>query len=215
MSQRLAISVEGQSEYEFCREVLQPHLHNYNVYAEAKIVLTKRNISGPNEKGGSISIDRITNEIRPLLYSFDYVTTLYDFYGFKGKKAGETADNICEKISDTFENSPKLIPYLQVYEFDTLLFSSPDKVGRLFNSTQITARLSEIVNSCGGVENINDNPITAPSKRLGIIFKEELNERYHKTFHGPLSLLEIGLPSIREACPRFNGWLSRLEALSN
>lgn len=214
MTLRLAISVEGQSEYEFCREILRPHLLNYNVYAEAKIVLTKRNISSPNDKGGSISIDRIINEINPLLYSFDYVTTLYDFYGFKGKEPGETAENICEKISDAFEDSRKLIPYLQVYEFETLLFSNPAIVGRLFNSDKIKTRLSDAVSECGGVERINDSPATAPSKRLGAIFKEELRLKYQKTFHGPLSLLEIGLPSIREACPRFNIWLSKLEALN-
>jgi hypothetical protein len=36
-----------------------------------------------------------------------------------------------------------------------------------------------------------------------------------KTFHGPLLAMEIGLPAIRAACPRFDAWLTRLEHLSN
>ena len=55
-------------------------------------------------------------------------------------------------------------------------------------------------------EDINDSPLTAPSKRI-----EELYPGYQKTLHGPLALLEIGLPALRRECRHFGGWLTRLE----
>ncbi len=71
------------------------------------------------------------------------------------------------------------------------------------------------VTVCGGAEQINDDPQTAPSKRLAAFFLDHLNQRYDKPFHvhGPLLALEVGLPAIRAACPRFDTWLSRLEQL--
>jgi len=90
---RLAISVEGHTEFEFCREALRPHLLAFDVYLEPKIVVTQRNITGPNIKGGSISLDRFKRETRPLLYSFDHVTTLYDFHGFRDRIEGESGSS--------------------------------------------------------------------------------------------------------------------------
>ena len=58
-------------------------------------------------------------------------------------------------------------------------------------------------------EDINDNPETAPSKRIaGAI------PRYNKRLHGPLLTKEISLEIIRDECPRFNDWMTRLESLN-
>jgi hypothetical protein len=32
---------------------------------------------------GNISIDRVSGKLNRLIHNFDFVTTLYDFYGFK------------------------------------------------------------------------------------------------------------------------------------
>ena len=76
MTVRLALSVEGHTEKEFCREILRPHLLGFDVLVEPKIVVTKRNLRGANATGGALSVDRFRNEVRRLLPSFDYVTTL-------------------------------------------------------------------------------------------------------------------------------------------
>jgi hypothetical protein len=107
---RLAISVEGHTEFEFCREVLSRYLRAFDVYLEPKIVVTQRNISGPNVKGGSVSLDRFKREVRPLLYSFDHVTTLYDFYGFRDRVEGESPDALCARLAATLENPRHFIP---------------------------------------------------------------------------------------------------------
>ncbi|MBI5184961.1 MAG: DUF4276 family protein [Nitrospinae bacterium] len=55
-------------------------------------------------------------------------------------------------------------------------------------------------------EEINDSPVTAPSKRVG-----QLVPGYEKPIYGTLGVLEIGLEAIRKACPHFREWLICLE----
>lgn len=215
MTVRLAVSVEGHTEKEFCREVLRPHLLAFNVHIEPKIVVTKRNLSGSNFKGGALSIERFRNEVRRLLPSFDYVTTFYDFYGFRDRLPHETPDDLCLRMSKSLDCPRCLVPYVQVYEFEALLFTAPAVVGAFLQHDRLGEALSAIVASCGGAEQINDEPNSAPSSRLATLFRDHLGERYDKAFHGPLLALEIGLPVIRSACPRFDAWLSRLEALAS
>jgi len=57
------------------------------------------------------------------------------------------------------------------------------------------------------LEEINDSPVTAPSKRV-----EALVPGYEKPLLGVLAVLEIGLSRIREECPHFDGWLTQLES---
>lgn len=215
MTLRLAISVEGQTEYEFCREVLRGHLAAFSIQVEPKIAVTKRNLRGPNAVGGAIGIDRFRNEVRRLLPSFDFVTTLYDFYGFKDREANELPDALCRRMSLSLDEPRHLIPYVQVYEFESLLFSAPSALARFLGEDALGVAMETAVIACGGAEQVNDGPQTAPSERLSALFHNHLNQRYDKTFHGPLLALEIGLPAIRAACPRFDGWLSRLERLGN
>lgn len=211
---RLAVSVEGLTEFEFCRGILQPYLGAHGVHAEAIIVATKRNIRGPNSKGGDISLQRVVNEVRPLLYSFDYVTTLYDFYGFKNREPNETPDALCERIRQSLHTPRNFLPYVQVYEFEALVFSNPAKVGQYLNSAKIANDMINVVTSCGGAEKINDNTLTAPSRRLKTIFDKHKKPGYDKNFHGPLLAYAIGIDSMREACPRFNDWLTLLENMA-
>lgn len=213
MTIRLAISVEGPTEQEFCREVLCPHFLDRDMVMVPVVVTTKRIIDGPNFKGGSISIDRIQNEVRPLLRSFHYVSTLYDYYGFVDREDNETPDQLCLRIAAALGNPPTLIPYVQVHEFESLIFSGPDAVGQCMQSAALGKELYQAVQTCGSPEQVNDSPATAPSKRLTNSFSLHLKSKYDKKFHGPLLTLEIGLAVIRAGCPRFDNWLSRLETL--
>jgi len=212
---RLAISAEGPTEREFCREIIRPHLLDRHIDATPIVVTTKKVIDGPNHKGGSISIDRIRNEVRELVHSFDYVTTLYDFYGFIGRQERETADQLCARIAAALENPRNFIPYLQVYEFEALIFSEPAVVGSFLESEAVGIDLRRAVDESGSPERVNDSPETSPAKRLTESFSGHLRTRYDKTYHGPLLALEIGLPAMRASCPRFASWLARLETLPN
>jgi len=110
---RVAISVEGQTEYGFCQKILTPYFRSFNIELTAIIISTKREKCGTKHKGGCINLDRVFNEIKKLLSSFDYVTTFYDLYGFKGIDLKTTADELEEQIYRRF-NTPKLIPYLPI-----------------------------------------------------------------------------------------------------
>lgn len=214
MTLRLAISVEGPTENELCREVLRPHLAAFDVHIESIIVTTKRNLTGPNATGGSIGMERFRNEVRRLMPSFDYVTTLYDLYGFKDRLPGATAAALCARMSETLDQPRRLIPYVQPHEVEALLFSAPEALATYLESASLGQAIAAAAKTCGGVEQINDGRDTAPSKRLASLFHEHLGKRYDKPFHGPLLAIEIGLGPIRRACPSFNEWISRLERLS-
>jgi len=208
---RIAISVEGQTEDEFCKQVLQPYFRNKNIELTPVIVTTKRRNCGIKHRGGCINLDRIKSEITKLLSSFDYVTTFYDLYGFE--IAGTfTANELEIKIDNLFSNDRRLISYIQQYEFETLLFSEPSYYGEYFQASA-KIDIEQIISSCGGVENINNSRETAPSKRIDKFFNK-YDEKYDKVFHGASIADDIGLGIIKQECPRFAQWLSKIESLS-
>ncbi len=57
-------------------------------------------------------------------------------------------------------------------------------------------------------ELINDNPKTAPSKRIESILKPS---KYSKPFHG-IDIAEIiGIEKMIEKCPHFREWINKLK----
>lgn len=197
---RVGISVEGPTEERFVKAVLAPYLETKQVFIT------------PISIGGDVNVDRVKNELKNMAFSFDYVSTLYDFYGFKKKLDGENKSGLEQRIFNAAPESikPRLIPYIQMYEFEGLLFSCPEGMERGLNEAGVKewcqAILDEFENN---PEEINNSPETAPSKRL------KNDTGYRKTTHGPNIAKEIGIVKIREMCPGFNEWLSKLEALSS
>ena len=104
-------------------------------------------------------------------------------------------------------NDPSLFPYVQVHEFEGLLFSHVDAFETLFDDVPV-ADLKSIRLAFKTPEDINDSQATAPSKRI-----ETHIQGYRKRLHGPLLAERIGLDRIRTECPRFDEWLCRLESL--
>ena len=202
---RLAVSVEGQTEEEFVNESLVPHLRRGEVYATPVLIGRARR---PVRGGGHGTIDRLAREMRHLSRSFDAVTSLVDFYGFRGKGSKLPHDLVraIRNRASLFDES-SVLPYVQLHEFEGLLFSSVEAFGRILPDAPV-AELKSIRSKFGTPEDINDRPEAAPSKRI-----ETLIPRYRKTLHGPLLALEIGLDTIRSECPRFDAWLRWLEAL--
>lgn len=198
---RLAISVEGQTEERFVKQVMVPHLQDRGIYA---IPLTL------GRGGGDVSFYRIKKDLDNLAKSFDKVTTLYDFYGFRGKESGETKASLENRILECVAPilQPCVIPYVQMYEFEGLLFSSPEAIENNIPQEGLADWAKGILQQfADDPEKINDSKITAPSKRL-------LRQTdYIKTVHGPNIAQEIGLDALREKCTGFATWLDTLEAL--
>ena len=136
----------------------------------------------PVSINGNVSVDRIKHELRNLAYNFDYVSTFYDFYGFKGKVAGETKISLESRIKGSIKEEirGRLIPYIQMYEFEGLLFSSPEAIAMVLQDESLNVWANDILKSFNNnPEKVNDSVETAPSKRL------EKSTNYRKTTHGP------------------------------
>lgn len=198
---RLAISVEGQTEERFVKRVMAPYLQKRGIYA-VPILL--------GHTGGDVSLLRIKKDLNRLAHSFDKVTTLYDFYGFRGKTEAENKASLEQKIVECVA-APlrvRIIPYIQMYEFEGILFSSPQAIENNIQQPGLADWANNVLQQAGdNPEKINDSPLTAPSKRL--IGKTN----YMKTVHGPEIAQEIGLDVLREKCTGFGVWLDQLEAL--
>ena len=210
---RVGISVEGQTEMEFCKKVLTPFFRNHNIELTPIVVATSRDKCGTKHKGGCINIDRIRSEVTKLLHSFDYVTTFYDFYGFDDRPTDDIDE--LEKIIDELFESTNFIPYVQQYEFETLLFSKPEYYEDYFGDGRVTKKMKQIITEFqDDIEQINDSPQTAPSKRLEQLF-DEVGEPYDKVFHGEGFAGDIGIESIRAKAKRFNEWVEKIIELGS
>lgn len=196
---RVGISVEGATEERFVKMVLAPYLATKQIYVT------------PISVGGAINLDRIRSELKRMASSFSYVTTFYDFYGFQGSAEGETKTSLELKIKEHAHPSiqAKLIPYVQIYEFEGLLFTSPETIATHLSGDNLMSWAQAVLSQFNNnPEDINDSTETAPSKRL----IQKTN--YRKTTHGPNIADEIGIEVLREKCGGFDEWLVRLESLT-
>lgn len=207
---RIAISVEGQTENEFCKKVLTPFFRTHNIEMTPIIIATSKDKCGRKHKGGCVNIDRIKSEIEKLLPNYDYVTTFYDFYGFSNRPT-DNIDELERIIFELFSNR-KFMPYIQKYEFETLLFSKPEYFEEYFGNDKISKAMKIMIDEKIDIELINDSPHTAPHKRFEELFETE-NEKYDKVFHGEGIAFDIGLTHIREKAERFNQWIEKIISL--
>ena len=203
---RLAISVEGRTEEEFVKNLLAEHLRARGVE------------SYPILLNGNVTVERVASEMAKLIWNFDRVTSLVDFYGFRDKGIA-TLDELKQCIAQRIDENmmghswdqSRAFPYIQQNEFEGLLFSKVNAFEDAINAPkECVAVLQGIRLQFPTPEDINDNSETAPSKRIKNAFP-----RYHKAVAGPLIAKATGLDVIRAECPRFNKWVTRMESLGN
>jgi len=211
---RIKLLVEGQTEEVFVRELLQPHYARMGLYMTPIIVNTS-----PGYKGGMTSYAKVKPQIKRLCLQDPeaWITTMFDLYAlptdFPGKAtalqgSGQQKAQFLEQRLATDIALRNFLPYLQVHEFEALLFSQAEKFSEGVDNANAVASLVSIAKAHASPEDINDSPQTAPSKRVLAAMPS-----YQKTFHGPLIACEIGLDVMRGACPHFNDWLISLENL--
>lgn len=203
---RLAISVEGETEKEFVKKLLVPHLNKFNVETEP----ITHGRAKSQSSGGNVRKNSLVEEMYHLSYNFDAVTSLVDFYGFKNKgnfNVCELEYQLLEEIRAKLgERERIIIPYVQLHEFEGLLFSEIEDMIVTLNVSQSKAKkLRKIAQKYKNPEDINDNSTTAPSKRIIAITD------YNKRVYGPIIAEKTGLKKIRSKCPRFDNWVGKLE----
>jgi hypothetical protein len=208
------IIVEGQTEEEFVYTTLRPYLNDQEIY-DVRAILVE---TSPGNKGGDLKYVRYKRNIENLLKREGdiIITSLIDFFRLRTDfPKYEEAKAIVEKqqkvkyIEDAIKeqiNNPRFIPYIQLHEFEGLLFSDIRGFEYIPNIPLSNKRDLEIaIAKYPNPELLNDGDETAPSKRLS-----KLIPGYQKTLHGPLIADEIGIGVILEKCPRFNKWVNSL-----
>jgi hypothetical protein len=226
---RLLIHVEGETEETFVNEVLSPHLKLAGFEnVSARIV---GNARLRERRGGIKGWNAVKQDIiRHLREDADcYATTMVDYYALPqvgGKqwpgRAQATNLPMTQKaacVETALETDIRhamvndfypirFVPFVIMHEFEALLFSDCAAFSRGIGRPELQASFQQIRDVFANPEEINDSPLTAPSKRV-----EALIPSYQKPFLGTLAALEIGLENIRRECPHFNGWLTRLEQI--
>lgn len=216
---RVLVLVEGQTEERFVKDVLCPHVWPRGIDTIPTIIKTKRVKQGPDFKGGVTNYQQVENDLRRLLHDTDAVsvTTFIDYYGlppdFPGMRKRPRGSSLkrAEYVEATWEQKIKnkrFRAYLMIHEFEALLFSKPDELSTALYDPSQLSHLQSIRSSVSSPEEINDDPRTAPSKRI-----MSLLPAYQKALHGPMLTKRIGLQTLRSECPHFNEWLAWLEGL--
>jgi len=221
----LNIIVEGHAEETFVREVLSPHFA-----ALGKVVNQRRaEVSRDTEKihrGGILNYSKFRQDIVNWLNQEKQavVTTMADLYKFRLPKdiskrpaweeARQKADpyqkvDALERLLAEDINSPRFIPYIQLHEFEALIFSDLTSLASYYpvqksGINQLAVDVSHLPNP----EWINEGEDTAPSKRILSVVPA-----YDKATAGAVIALDLGLANLRTKCPHFNKWITCLESL--
>ncbi|MEW5829456.1 MAG: DUF4276 family protein [Chloroflexota bacterium] len=223
---RLNILVEGQTEETFVNNVLSPHLGQFGVFAVARKVETGRKWNkifrgGLDQARGYTKLKKdMALWMREDQNPDAFFTTMIDLYAipadFPGRDISiglpvyERVRNIEQAFAEDI-NHPRFIPYIQVHEFEALLFSDPRQFDWEFiDHDSAIQKLVVLLSAFENPELINDDPDTAPSKR---IINELPAYKHRKASAGPVIAEKIGLPILRSKCPHFDEWLTRLEGL--
>lgn len=223
---RLYLFSEGATEQTFAGSMLKPHLANFGVYLHNSVLIAHARKKGRVHRGGGRKYVPIKNDILRFLRQHKaadvFFTTMIDLYAipadFPGladaEKLRHAPDQRVTAIEQAFAGDigdRRFIPYVQLHEYEAYLFSRPSEFGFFYDhhEKQIAA-LQEIADAHDTPELIDDGPQTAPSKR---IIAELPDYEDAKVVVGSQVAELIGLTTIREKCPHFAAWLTRLESL--
>ena len=176
---RVNVVVEGPTEESFINNVLARVLWPRNVFLMARV------LGVPGHKGGRPNYARLKKDVLLLLTQDPtaYCSMMLDLFGlgegFPGtpfrpgltglEKAQQIEEavktEICALIPDLRPDT-RFLPYLQVHEFEALLFSSPEELAVCIQQDRLAARFRQIRDAFPTPEDINDDPATAPSNEF-------------------------------------------------
>lgn len=212
---RIFVVVEGQTEEAFVKEVLLPYLNDYGVYNVTPIVI---HTNTKHYKGGFVNYAHLRNDIISLLKSEGndaFVTTFVDFFRIPNtiphhdeiSNRGTHIEQIemMQKAIDEDIDDRRFFSYIQLHEFEALLFSSNKGFEKWMEEKK--EQTDDIVKKFPNPEDINTSTNGAPSKRLLAI-----QPNYDKVMQGNLIALEVGIRQMLYKCPRFSQWVDMLIA---
>lgn len=216
---RIIIICEGHTEKEFCLSTLSPHFALMGIYVQSPLI--------KKSMGGIVKWSELKKQILLHLKTDTeaYVTTLIDYYGIYSKHgfpSWDLAEKKSNKISrmallekSMAEDIPdriryRYLPYIQLHEFEGLLFNDIKIFHEQIPEYDLIGikELEETFKKFDNPEMINNNRETSPSHRL-----ERIIFGYDKVIYGNIIAEAIGLNNLRKKSPRFNEWITKIEAL--
>ena len=148
---RIEIIVEGQAEVTFIKEVLAPYIcmkHEYQCSVTPILI----HLGQSGGRGGFVNYEHLRNDVIKSLNSKDknlIVTTFVDYFRIPQKHIPERdiwkdeqnhhiqarmiEDAIARDIKDK-----RFIPYIQMHEFEALLFSSKKGFATYWSEKQVS-----------------------------------------------------------------------------
>ena len=214
--------VEGETEEAFVNGVLAESLWPFDVD------LTPIRLGVPGHRGGRPNYARLEKDLQTYLKqeSGTYCSSMLDFYGLgdnfpgmpvpPGLSGAAKAEHIERAIKADFcQRFPalrpdlRLIPYIQLHEYEGLLFSDPAAFADAISRPALTGAFEGIRALFETPEDINDDSATAPSKRVLAV-----HPSYRKVLHGTQAARAVGIDKMLEELPAFRNWIERLKALT-
>lgn len=224
---RLNVVAEGHTEEGFVHQVLREHFANHsNIAMAVRRIRTNRNRKGVQKySGGLVKYAHLKRDIGFWMCEDQNqdvrFTCMIDLYGLPVDFPG--LDKVSQKmeplkkvkiLEEALRNDigdRRFVPYIQLHEFEALLFVDPSKLLIKFPESQDAVQaLEAIAKNYSSPEDINEGKETSPSKRVIAAIPEYEKE---KKDAGPAIAESIGLNLIRQKCPHFNAWIEKLEAL--
>ncbi len=211
---RLKILCEGKTECFFVRKILAEPLASKGVFVQP---IDAQGVERKYSKTRKQLLNLLSQD------KLAAVTTMLDLYAipkdFPGRDRASKITDPTKRVEsleaaflDDIDETRRFIPYIQLHEFEGLLFSDVKVIAQVVDpdsNERHLKKLSAILDKAGSPEMIDDGSDTAPSKRLKKIFPQ-----YQKAPNGLLIAQRIGLDPIRSKCRHFNDWISKLEKLA-
>ena len=215
---RLHVVAEGQTEEQFVKGVLAPCLWPHHLVPDVRCVNTGK------QRGGLVKYAHLRRDLSLWMKEdqkpdacFTTMVDLFrlppDFPGYESSR--HSADPLIRAQHLEAELAKDLahrrfVPYIQVHEFEALLFADPIKFAVAYpdRTSQIQSLLA-IRRQFISPEHIDEGDQTAPSKRIRSVLPE-----YQKVAAGLVIARAVGIEVMRRECSHFAAWLQKLESLS-
>ena len=227
----LNILCEGQTEEKFVKDVLKPYFMSQGIVVKSRLLVTSRK---KGTRGGMFSYTQAKNDLTRWMKEVEhrgsethFFTTMFDFYALPDKfpnmvQAASIADPYLRiaTIEEAFKqdmDSDRFIPYIQLHEFEALMFCDISKLVIEYpNCSKAIESLEGVLsNYNGNPELINNSPDTAPSKRIIAAIEGKGKYKYNKPRSGAVVTASIGMDTLMSHCTHFREWIYQICNLTN
>lgn len=221
----LYVLCEGETEGLFVKQVLKPYLKDKGIIVKYHLLVNSQ------KKGTSGGIHSYQQVRRDLLLTVRqakagesekiFFTTMIDFYALPGSfprwqeiMAMEDRYKRVSEMEKAFAADVQIedfIPYIQLHEFEALVFCGLEHLLIDYpNCQREVADLKKVLATYNdNPELINTTPDGAPGKRLAKTIGKKYN--YNKPKTGALVADKVSIEALRGKCRHFDEWLKLLE----